>query len=78
MALDDQKAVERRGHAQDDRRAVHRLRLDRHQVGRLRRFDPALRGLALAVPVSFPVRAQGYLPRFTQVAPDMGALPAAN
>ena len=58
----------RRRHGQDDRRAVDRRRLDRHQLVRARRHDPALRVLALdraRLPGRLLVMLQAYVYPFT-------------
>ena len=58
----------RRRHGQDDRRAIDRRRLDRDQLVRPRRHDPALRVLALdraGVLVGVLVMLQAYVYPFT-------------
>ena len=71
-----------RRHGQDDRRAIDRRRLDRDQVVRPRRLDPALRVLPLLRArrlVGILVMAQAYVPPFTAHGAGRGAaVPAAN
>ena len=58
---DGRRQFVRRRHGQDDRRAVDRRRLDRHQLVRTRRHDPALRVLAFDR-AGMPRRHTGHVP----------------